>query len=293
MRNKRLLQFLVVLCALWWALPALAGTVTLTQSHAVQISVTPPAGASANPDTGTLTAFADGSAEYPYEHPGPEFGQYTSVAFTPLVSPTPADATLPSGTYMTATQATTTYNGYSTGYDFALSQTQTGSAPGMASGNPGTLYQTTANSFDMSFNVDLAGTYVLGVADVYTLLCQLQNNGAGFPFFTGFTGYTDLYVDVWTDSYSFNDTGYASLLLEEQLGDGASRLTDFTSLQSGINLPQNFSFAVTAGASDTINVSVRLESDYTGSTVPLPPAVWLFGSGLTGLWLMRRRGLRP
>ncbi len=301
MRNKRLLQFLVVLCALWWALPALAGTLTLNQSHAVQISVTPPAGTFTDPDSGTLKAFADGYAEYPYEHPGPAFGQYTSAAFNPHVWPTSLDATLPGGSFMTTTQAVTRYDAYSlkvinnniiTNTNFILSQNQTGSAPNQASGNPGTLYQATGNYFDMTFEVYKAGTYVLNVSDIYSLLCQLQNNGTGLPYFTGFTGYTDLEVNVWTTSGSFSDVGTASLLQEERPGDGFTRLVDFTSLQGGTNLAQNFSFDVLTAATDTINVSVDLQSNYTGSTVPLPPAVWLFGSGLAGLVLLRRRGFR-
>ena len=63
-----------------------------------------------------------------------------------------------------------------------------------------------------------------------------------------------------------------------RLSPAAPRRSPFHSLLTGL----------TGG--EIVSLDITLTSGYDGlSQVPLPPAVWLFGSGLAGLLLVARR----
>ncbi|MFA5112246.1 MAG: hypothetical protein WC443_12620 [Desulfobaccales bacterium] len=67
MRNKRLLQFLVLACLVLGAVPVLAGTVSLNATHDFSVGIT----GNLNFDVVTLTAAASGYASYPEQNPDP------------------------------------------------------------------------------------------------------------------------------------------------------------------------------------------------------------------------------
>ena len=67
--------------------------------------------------------------------------------------------------------------------------------------------------------------------------------------------------------------------------NGPTRFADFGTISGTPAI--GFSFALTGLATgETVYLDFTLTSGYDGlSQVPLPPAVWLFGSGLAGLLL--------
>ncbi len=94
------------------------------------------------------------------------------------------------------------------------------------------------------------------------------------------------------------------LLTDGQIysGDPYSRGNPFLFADGSGGAGAVTNFAVTAG--DIIRLTIynpgpNLLSDYAGvnlsitTAVPAPPALWLMGSGLLGLWGWRRRKMRP
>jgi len=103
------------------------------------------------------------------------------------------------------------------------------------------------------------------------------------------------------DTLDFSLLIEGDLLFDESFTDLAAALTFFddnASIFSGImvgvdgllDIQMNFDIAISAGTGDLFTTDYAFSS--TSSVVPIPAAVWLFGSALAGLGWMRRRTSR-
>jgi len=55
------------------------------------------------------------------------------------------------------------------------------------------------------------------------------------------------------------------------------------------SLPMTADFNGTFSALNSITFAFTFAGDFTPSPVPLPPAIWLLGSGLIALWSFRKK----
>ena len=289
MKNKGLLLFLVLLGLVLGALPALAGTVSLTEDLSFSVSVSP----CAISLPGQLSAFANGSAFYPAEEPA-------SVYKTGLLSVT---AALPSQTFLDTTKAKTSFNLFN--QQFKLEQNQVGNAPG----GFGFLYQATSNGFNLYITAMSAGLYNVTVADVYNLNYQLANNATTPGFFYDLFANTDVTATLTSvkNPSNFTGVGPTSIFSDSRFETDTpgqplpDRLVDFAISQTGVKA-SDIVLSLQLGCFETAELSVSLDSNYFGDTaggpdtlpapVPLPPTLLLFGGGLGGLLLARRRFIR-
>ena len=278
MKNKGLLLILVLLGLVLGALPALAGTVSLSETHNFSVTVNP---ISLGADPGQVSAAASGQAGYPYEAPDPAY----AVVADPSVT-----ATLVSGPLLTTTQATTTYlNGFpSTAY--TAQQTQTGNA----GSDFGFLYQATSNGFKLLIEAASAGLYTVTLSDSFDVAYQLSNSG--FNYFHYLSANTDVTATLTSgaDQSNFSGSGPTSIFADSR-GDVSlpDRLADFVISQSNVN-PGDIILSLTTTGADLLELNVSLDTYYDGNAaaVPFPSTLLLAGSGLGSILLARRRFFR-
>ena len=117
----------------------------------------------------------------------------------------------------------------------------------------------------------------------------------GVPYFYQLTGYSNLQTSIYSDSNLAIPDNFQELLADERFGpfdpDRFIPLGPFADFSTSGTPASGFSFDLTGlTAGETVTLDITLTSGYDGlSQVPLPPAVWLFGSGLAGLLLMGKR----
>jgi hypothetical protein len=130
---------------------------------------------------------------------------------------------------------------------------------------------------DLNFsNASLDTSYVVEVSLAYDLTSNSSANVAGGDFAD-----TDILLNYYNDDNSFsgedNVSSYANL--SSQLG---------TILQSGSS--GVFSFTLAPGASETFYTDVKMTANLEAvSAVPIPGAIWLFGSGLLSFVGLKKR----
>ena len=109
------------------------------------------------------------------------------------------------------------------------------------------------------------------------------------------TGYSNLQTSIYSDHNQAIPDNFQELLADGRLGpfdpDGIIPLGPFADFSTSGTPVSAFSFDLTnLICGETVTLDITLTSGYDGlSQVPLPPAVWLFGSGLAGLLLMGKR----
>jgi len=294
MKNKRLLQFLVLLGVVCCALPALAASVTMNQNHAVTVSWTGSAALSyGGHDPVWTEAAANGSAT-PSAGPIENASYSTAYAngdvndtFTGTTS-LPATASIGAGlTYLQATASLSVGPGTGDAIIVGLNQSMQGVAPG----DFGNLYLQAVNHISLFFQADSdGGDAVLHLSDT---LSNMQYSVTGSaPGFLTLTALSDFSANTYS-SVPFD--GVAQSLLNDTRP--VSPLTYVANFSDGvIALITGGDIILTGLAADEIfSLDLDLTSSLsatTSSAVPVPPAVWLFGSGLSGLWMMRRRFAR-
>lgn len=289
MKNKRLLQFLVLLGVVGCALPALAASVTMNQSHALTVSWTGTAALSyAGHDPAWTEAAVNGNATSSVGPP--ETASYSTAyangdvndTFTGTIS-LPAEASIGAGlTYLQATASLSVGPGTGDAIIVGLNQSMQGVAPG----DIGNLYLQAVNRISLFFQAGSNGDATLSLSD--SLTNMLYGVGAGAPGFLTLTALSD-----FTASSTVPSDGITQSLLNDSRPDPDTDPFVYN-FNNGViaSITGGDIFLTGLVADDVFSLDLDLTSSLsatTSSAVPVPPAVWLFGSGLSGLWMMRRR----
>lgn len=144
---------------------------------------------------------------------------------------------------------------------------------------------------DMSFSLDTINTQPSPVAPmpfgglIFGLFQDINNDG----YFEGFSLTSPVYDEILGSWTSASHTGLTASNFDDGYGNhpdfsssGGNIYFSFTAgtpyLGNNFNSPMAFDFSL-----DNWTVSM------TTNTVPLPPAIWLFGTGLAGLFGIVRR----
>ena len=285
MKKRRLLQFLVLLGVVCCALPALAATVTLNQDHALTISWT---GSAALEYGGHLANFTEAAANGNATPDGSP-PENASASTWPTAS-LPATASIGT-TYLNATAY---LNAPSVATGNAITVNLNQSMQGLAPAPFGGLYLQTVNYLSLFFQADFdGGDAVLRLADSLT---NMRYDLTGSPpppavegsLFLTITALTDFTANVFSSLVV--DTVAQNLLTDPRAQD--PYITDFNGVIASIS---GFDITLTGlGAGELFSLDLSLTSslEATSANVPVPPAVWLFGSGLAGLMFYRRRFTR-
>jgi hypothetical protein len=271
MKHKRMLCLLVLLGLALVAGPALASSVTLSQNLTFGITTSGTAGLAVNEAGSSALAFASAYATAGLTEVGP-----FSAGGLPVPAPGIASATIPGVSWIGPTQASAVVDGFK-----FMDLNMSGTSPVPF----GSLSQSVFNEIYLTFVADADG----GNATVtITPSSQFLNYGVtGQTPTTGFfqlTGYANLQTGIYSESNQAVPSNFQPLLADERFGYFADFTTSGTPASA-------FSFDLTnLTAGEIVYLDITLTSGYDGlSAVPLPPAVWLFGSGLAGLLLMGRR----
>ena len=269
--------FLVLMGLLVLALagaPALAGTVSLTQTNDLSIQ-------GINASDPALSAFAYGVA----------FGSTTQGPDSATVYGNPANAAIPYGPYLVTTQATTSANS-----TVSMFQNMLAVAPDDISGS---TYQQTNNDALFTFRASSSGIVGAVVTDSYSQQFSLTNSAA-YAAFSSLYAYNDLtatLTDLTKGTFATTSINLLSFPVDNNgypLEDFAANTTDKPFFFIGLD-------GVCAG--DCLTLELSLDASLSGGTtggtlevvpppppaaVPLPPSFLLLGGGLAGLFLTRR-----
>ena len=129
----------------------------------------------------------------------------------------------------------------------------------------GTSYQKTAGAFANLYQLDFTVNRVLSGSTTYQFFLDGPVTNAAYPF---------LHSSNAALSGSTQQGADNTLLLATIANGSVTKVEQWTSLGNG--------WDKTSDANIQVN----------GSTVPIPAAVWLLGSGLVGLISLRRRSIR-
>ena len=184
---------------------------------------------------------------------------------------------------------------------FEILLTFNDTSPGTPSGNDGVNYQSAIQSLQLRINghsayltVGGSGWPNDGKADEREI--SLFNDGTEVVDGYIQDSFNIVNVDRMESRYApgANRHEYLSLVFTDRrlLAEGANMLssTDLTSVAPGDPLKANYSKQMYFGVTDTAVGGVQVRGTVTSiSAIPIPAAVWLFGSALAGLGWIRRK----
>lgn len=284
MRNKRLLQLLVLagLILALGVMPALGNTLTMTQDHSLNLSLS----GSAN------LAFGIYDPDFTYA-----FAQGFSTSTSGDEGPVNSDLVRPtasvSGTYFPTTTATIA--GYHGSGPYVLNQSMVAIAPAVF----GSTFQQTTNSISLIFQADSAGDAIITLTDTLTnMLYGVSGPGYPDPAFITISGSTFFTANIFSASNPSILSNAQTLLDDSRTGIVFDPINGTTTIYAVPNFtgsiveitPFTFNlFGLAEGELVYLDLFLNSTLDTQSATVPVPPSVWLFGSGLLGLWGMRRR----
>lgn len=159
------------------------------------------------------------------------------------------------------------------------------SMQGVATGTD-VINLSTFNHISLLFYSETGGDATFSLAD--SLSSQYDLTGGIWPAFMTITAVSAFTADVFSAT-NFPDTVQQYPLNDSQDNpDPNIPLSNFTGMVASIS---GFDIMLSGlGMGEIFSLDLDLTSNLVGTTaVPLPAAVWLFGSGLSGLLIMRRR----
>jgi hypothetical protein len=146
-----------------------------------------------------------------------------------------------------------------------------------------------SNHISLLFYSEKGGDATLSLAD--TLSSQYDLAGGIWPAFMTITAFSTFTADVYSDSNSPSTVQQYPVDDSRDNLDPNIPLSNFTGTVASISGFDIMLSGLFEG--EIFALDLDLTSNLFGTTaVPLPPAVWLFGSGLSGLLIMRRRFAR-
>jgi hypothetical protein len=282
MKRKCLLVLLGLLALVLAAVPALASTVTMSQDLSLGITLSGTAGLAVVGAESSAYASVSAYAANDVTDTGFLFADQT----TP--SPGTASAAIPGVSWIGDMVASTTVT---SSFRFTFLD-MSGTAPGPF----GSLSQSAFTEIFLTFKADAnGGAATVTITPTDQFLTYGVTGQAGFPYFYQLTGYSNLQTTIYSPSNPSIEGNLQALLADPRLGpfdpDGIIPLGPFADFSTNGTPAGSFTFNLTdLTANEKVTLDITLFSGYDGlSQVPVPPAVWLFGSGLAGLLLMGRR----
>jgi hypothetical protein len=266
MKHKRSLLLLVLLGLSLVAAPALASGVALFQDLALNISapgLTQVNAGSYTVSSASAYAMDDLNLVGPYSDGGAQ-----------VAAPGTATSTIAGDSYV----------GDTTGSALFVGKDMHANMSGTAPGPYGSLSQSVYNEIFVTLTSTVAGNATVTITPTDQQLVYAVTGQNGLPYFSYLNGYSNLLTSIYSTNNQAIPANYQDMLALEKFG----QFGDFTNY--GIAASQ-FSFNLAnLVVGETVTLDIVMKTGYDGlSQVPLPPAVWLFGSGLAGLLVARRR----
>jgi hypothetical protein len=266
MKHKHLFLLLMLLGLALVAAPALASGVALSQDLA--LSITAPDFTMGNAGSYTV------SSAYAYALAGTsEVGPYYNGGDT-VAAPGTATSTIAADSYV----------GDTTGSALFVGKDMHANMSGTSPGPFGSLSQNVFNEIFITLTSTVTGSATVTITPTEQSLTYAVTGQNGLPYFYYLNGYSNLLTSIYSTHNQAIDANYQDMLaLEKNVPFG-----DFNSIGTPMS---SFSFNLAdLVIGETVTLDIQMTTGYDGlSQVPLPPAVWLFGSGLAGLLVARRR----
>jgi hypothetical protein len=160
-------------------------------------------------------------------------------------------------------------------------------------------YFSSVPSNDYEFSDGIGAVLVNGpIADKSIAFCTEYNSQCPGNYLTMTNQSGKLFdlhsIDVEFYSSNLSGAGFDTIEVTGFLGAGGSVITTFT-FETGLSVPETLTFgnewlgltSIELSAGPTFS-SLALDN-FVVTTVPIPAAVWLFGSALAGLGWLRRK----
>lgn len=268
MKKKRLLQLLVLggLILALGIMPALGNTVTMNQDHSLALGLSGSANlAYVGFDNVFTYAFAQGFSSSPSGDVGP-------------LSDTGLPTASVSGAYFPTTTATV--GGYEGTGPYVMNQSMVANAISPF----GSTSQRTENSISLIFRATSDGDASVVLTDTLTNMLYGASGPTVDARFISVIATTFFTANIFSDSNPGIPTNAQTLLDDIQVEPASYNFAGSISEISQVT------FNLTGLTKcETVYLDLLLTSTLDTASVPVPPTVWLFGSGLVGLWSVRRR----